>query len=156
MNCLQPVYMWLAVLPAGAALGGVPLPLQAMGLGTGTRVHSVPSPEVSIPPPVVEHPPLKVGFAFLMCTFPWGGSSGFCGGASICWDGYFPKKVRLNINTHYLQIQDYWNTALKLLGKTSQTQIILLPDSTLTVDNYIYLEDNRISYVVLSSKYIYI
>ena len=34
------------------------------------------------------------------------------------------------------------STALKLLGKTSQTQIVLSPDTPSTLFNYIYLEDN--------------
>ena len=39
-------------------------------------------------------------------------------------------------------IQNRWSTALKLLGKTSRTQIILSPKTPWTINNYTYLEDN--------------
>ena len=39
-------------------------------------------------------------------------------------------------------IENHWSTALKLLGKTAQTQIVLSPETPWTLYNYIYLEDN--------------
>ena len=39
-------------------------------------------------------------------------------------------------------IQNHWRTALKPLGKTARTQIILSPETPWTLYNYIYLEDN--------------
>ena len=39
-------------------------------------------------------------------------------------------------------IQDHWSTALKLLGKTAQTQIVLSPETPWTLYNYIYFQDN--------------
>ena len=39
-------------------------------------------------------------------------------------------------------IQNHWSTALKLLGKTARTQIILSPETPWTLYNDIYLEDN--------------
>ena len=40
-------------------------------------------------------------------------------------------------------IQNHWSTALiKLLGKTTRTQIVLSPETQWTLYNYIYLEDN--------------
>ena len=38
--------------------------------------------------------------------------------------------------------ENHWSTALKLLGKTARTQIILSPKSKWTLHYYIYLEDN--------------
>ena len=39
-------------------------------------------------------------------------------------------------------IQNHWSTALKLLGNTVRTQIVLSPESPWTLYNYIYSEDN--------------
>ena len=39
-------------------------------------------------------------------------------------------------------IQNHGSTALKLPGKTAQTQIVLSPEMLWTLYNYIYLEDN--------------
>ena len=39
-------------------------------------------------------------------------------------------------------IQNQWSTAVKLLGKTAQTQITLSPETPGMLYNYIYLEDN--------------
>ena len=39
-------------------------------------------------------------------------------------------------------IQNHWSTALKLLGKTARTQIVLSPETPGTLYNYIYLEEN--------------
>ena len=39
-------------------------------------------------------------------------------------------------------IQNHWNTALKLLGKTAWTEIVLSPEMSWTLYNYINLEDN--------------
>ena len=41
-----------------------------------------------------------------------------------------------------LYIQNNWSTALKLLGKTAWTKIVLSPETPWTLYNYIYLEDN--------------
>ena len=39
-------------------------------------------------------------------------------------------------------IQNQWSTALKLLGKTALTEIILSPETPWTLYSYIYFEDN--------------
>ena len=41
-----------------------------------------------------------------------------------------------------IYIQNHWSTALTLLGKTAQTQIILSPETPWTLYNYIYLKDH--------------
>ena len=40
-------------------------------------------------------------------------------------------------------IQNHWSTALKLPGNTTQTKIVLSPETPWTLYNYIYLEDYR-------------
>ena len=46
-------------------------------------------------------------------------------------------------------IQNHWSTALKLLAKTTRTQIILSTGTPWTLYNYIHLEDNT----AYSAKY---
>ena len=40
-------------------------------------------------------------------------------------------------------MQNHWSTAIKLLGKTARTQIILSPETPWTLYYYIYLEDTQ-------------
>ena len=60
------------------------------------------------------------------------------------WNPYGRQRTYTSYRSYStnVYIQNHWSTALKLLGKTVRTHIVLPPETPWTLYNYIYLEDN--------------